>query len=95
MQREKAFRKGDLPLLFCSPTMELGVDIATLNAVGMRNVPPTPRELRAAVRARRAQRPPRSRHHLLLDWPCPRPVLLPPLRPDGGGQRGATAPRPD
>ena len=31
-----------LPVLFCSPTMELGVDIASLNAVHMRNVPPTP-----------------------------------------------------
>lgn len=31
-----------LPALFCSPTMELGVDISTLNAVYMRNVPPTP-----------------------------------------------------
>ena len=31
-----------LPVLFCSPTMELGVDISTLNAVHMRNVPPTP-----------------------------------------------------
>ena len=41
-EREKAFRVGDLPLLFCSPTMELGVDIANLNAVAMRNVPPTP-----------------------------------------------------
>lgn len=40
--REQAFRKGDLPLLFCSPTMELGVDISDLNAVGLRNVPPTP-----------------------------------------------------
>ncbi|WHM39388.1 helicase C-terminal domain-containing protein [Streptomyces sp. BPTC-684] len=40
--REKAFRKGDLDILYCSPTMELGVDIAELNAVGMRNVPPTP-----------------------------------------------------
>ncbi len=41
-RRENEFRSGELPLLFCSPTMELGVDIASLNAVGMRNVPPTP-----------------------------------------------------
>jgi hypothetical protein len=31
-----------LPALFCSPTMELGVDISALDAVYMRNVPPTP-----------------------------------------------------
>ncbi len=31
-----------LPTLFCSPTMELGVDIADLNVVYMRNAPPTP-----------------------------------------------------
>jgi hypothetical protein len=31
-----------LPALFCSPTMELGVDISALNAVYLRNVPPTP-----------------------------------------------------
>ena len=31
-----------MPLLFCSPTLELGVDISSLNAVAMRNVPPTP-----------------------------------------------------
>jgi hypothetical protein len=42
IQREDDFREGRLPLLFCSPTMELGVDIADLNAVGLRNVPPTP-----------------------------------------------------
>ncbi|MCY4080256.1 MAG: DEAD/DEAH box helicase [Caldilineaceae bacterium] len=55
-EREERFRKGlqkerivdgkiepaGLPILFCSPTMELGVDIASLNAVYMRNVPPTP-----------------------------------------------------
>jgi len=55
-ERERRFRKGlggecivdgkvepaGLPILFCSPTMELGVDISTLNTVYMRNVPPTP-----------------------------------------------------
>lgn len=56
IEREARFRRGlaperivaggveatGLPALFCSPTMELGVDIATLNTVYMRNVPPTP-----------------------------------------------------
>ena len=41
-EREARFREGELPLLFCSPTMELGVDIAQLNLVNLRNVPPTP-----------------------------------------------------
>lgn len=41
-KREKRFRTGDLPILYCSPTMELGVDIADLNVVNLRNVPPTP-----------------------------------------------------
>jgi ATP-dependent helicase YprA (DUF1998 family)/very-short-patch-repair endonuclease len=41
-QREQAFREGKLPILYCSPTMELGVDISELNVVNMRNVPPTP-----------------------------------------------------
>lgn len=42
VEREDDFRRGDLPLLYCSPTMELGVDISDLNAVALRNVPPTP-----------------------------------------------------
>jgi len=41
-QREEQFRERKLPLLFCSPTMELGIDIADLNFVHLRNVPPTP-----------------------------------------------------
>lgn len=41
-EREQRFREARLPVLFCSPTMELGIDIAELNAVNMRNVPPTP-----------------------------------------------------
>ncbi|MCK6591977.1 MAG: hypothetical protein L6Q76_30870, partial [Polyangiaceae bacterium] len=41
-EREAAFREGRLPILYCSPTMELGVDIRQLNVVNLRNVPPTP-----------------------------------------------------
>ena len=41
-EREERFRNADLPVLYCSPTMELGVDISQLNAVNLRNVPPTP-----------------------------------------------------
>ena len=41
-EREERFKAGKLPIMYCSPTMELGVDIAQLNIVNMRNVPPTP-----------------------------------------------------
>lgn len=42
IRREERFRKGELAALFCSPTMELGIDIKDLNVVHMRNVPPSP-----------------------------------------------------
>ncbi|MCF7805112.1 MAG: DEAD/DEAH box helicase [Candidatus Marinimicrobia bacterium] len=42
IDREEKFRSGELNALFCSPTMELGIDIADLNVVHMRNVPPNP-----------------------------------------------------
>lgn len=53
-RRERRFRWDDedrsgiaelgrrLPYLVCSPTLELGVDIADLDLVHLRNVPPTP-----------------------------------------------------
>lgn len=40
--RERLFSEAELPVLYCSPTLELGVDIKSLNVVGLRNVPPTP-----------------------------------------------------
>jgi len=43
--RERRFRREDeppLPFLVASPTLELGVDIADLDMVHLRNLPPTP-----------------------------------------------------
>ncbi|TAL72324.1 MAG: DEAD/DEAH box helicase [Rhodanobacter sp.] len=58
----KALAAGEstrfLPLMFCSPTMELGVDIAELNVVYLRNVPPTPANyVQRAGRAGRGGQP--------------------------------------
>lgn len=41
--REAKFSEAkELSVLYCSPTMELGIDIASLNIVHMRNIPPSP-----------------------------------------------------
>lgn len=57
-QRHEMIERGErtdfLPLMFCSPTMELGVDISQLNLVFLRNAPPTPANY--AQRAGRAGR---------------------------------------
>jgi superfamily II DNA or RNA helicase len=42
IQREELFRAGSISALFCSPTMELGIDIRNLSVVHMRNAPPNP-----------------------------------------------------
>lgn len=63
--RETRFRAGTLPVLFCSPTMELGIDIAELNAVNLRNVPPTP-----ANYAQRSGRAGRSGQPALVTTYC-------------------------
>lgn len=39
---EQDFRKARTQALYCSPTMELGIDIDELSVVHMRNVPPNP-----------------------------------------------------
>ncbi|MFN4180350.1 MAG: helicase-related protein, partial [Armatimonadota bacterium] len=58
IDREDLFREGKLPCLFCSPTMELGIDIRDLHIVHLRNVPPTPTNYaQRSGRAGRAGRP--------------------------------------
>lgn len=42
IEREDLFREGEISALFCSPTMELGIDIGGLSVVHMRNAPPNP-----------------------------------------------------
>ena len=54
-EREEAFQaRARLPILFCSPTMELGVDISGIECREPAQRPANTRELRSAQRARRA-----------------------------------------
>lgn len=57
-QLEKAFESGEMNVLNCSTTMEMGVDIGGISAVVMNNVPPGPANyLQRAGRAGRRFEP--------------------------------------
>jgi len=56
-KRETEFRDGKLDVLVCSPTLELGVNIGTLDTVLLRNCPPMPANyIQRAGRAGRTHR---------------------------------------
>ena len=55
---EDDFKRGDLNLLSCSTTMEMGIDIGGISIVAMNNVPPHPANyLQRAGRAGRRREP--------------------------------------
>ena len=72
-----------LPVLFCSPTMELGVDISALNAVYLRNMPPTPANYAQRSGPGRSIGAGSARSDLLRRPKSARPVLFWQARGDG------------
>jgi len=65
IEREDLFREGRISALFCSPTMELGIDIGGLSVVHLRNAPPN-----AANYAQRSGRAGRSGQGALVFTYC-------------------------
>jgi Helicase conserved C-terminal domain len=59
-EREVKFRSGELPVLFCSPTMELGVDIRDLAVVHLATFHRPPPIMRNEADAPAAAGDPRS-----------------------------------
>ena len=89
-QLEERFKAKDLNILSCSTTMEMGVNIGSLSAVTMNNVPPGPANfLQRAGRAGRSGQPRavtltmcRARPHELAVyrnplWPFEAPIRVP------------------
>jgi superfamily II DNA/RNA helicase len=67
---EKLFKKGNLNVLSCSTTMEMGVDIGGISVVAMNNVPPNPANyLQRAGRAGRRGEPQAISYTLCKDDP--------------------------
>jgi ATP-dependent helicase YprA (DUF1998 family) len=87
---EKEFQEGEVNVLVCTPTMELGVDIGDLPTILMRNVPPTPANY--AQRGGRAGRRERialvntfalDRGHDNYFWDLPVEMIRGAIRPPG------------
>jgi hypothetical protein len=87
---EEAFKQGEVNLLSCTTTMEMGVDLGDLEAVLCKNVPPSIAnyQQRAGRAGRRAQVAPIV---LTTARPGPRPGRAP--DPPDGLRRGAAADR--
>lgn len=78
---EDAFKQGDLNLLNCSTTMEMGVDIGSVSTVMMTNVPPSIASYRQRVgRAGRRGQAMATSFTFCKDRPLDREVFADPLR---------------